>query len=112
MKTKFTLTFRRLFPRNSGDNGGLTMGDYISREAAIALTDQHCFESCYDAEWMEESLKDIPAADVRTVVRGKDIRNTVKDHHCEFKCSICGEEIVEHWGEDFNFCPYCGAKVP
>lgn len=38
--------------------------DFIKLEDAIALTDQHCFESIYDAEWMEEALRDLPTADV------------------------------------------------
>lgn len=42
--------------------------DFIKLEDAIALTDQHCFESIYDAVWMEEELRKLPAADVRPVV--------------------------------------------
>lgn len=50
------------------------MDDYISREAAIALTDQHCFETSYDAVWMEEELRKLPAADVRPAIRCNNCR--------------------------------------
>lgn len=43
-----------------------------------------------------------------------DIFETVTDHHCEFKCSLCGEEIGEVWlehSDDFNYCPFCGAEL-
>lgn len=88
------------------------MVDYISREAAIALTDQHCFESCYDAEWMEEALKDIPAADVRPVVRG-EWKKAFADHEAfgvrpfYRYCSKCNEVTVHQ----YNFCPNCGADM-
>ena len=49
-------------------------------------------------------------AEVATVRHGKDIWYTSKEH-CEFKCSLCGREIPEHWGGDFNYCPNCGAKM-
>ena len=89
--------------------------DYISREAAIALTDQHCFESCYDAEWMEEALKDIPAADVRPVVRAHWTDHRTLEHDGEWYCSACGKEITIYMGADrpdrYAFCPNCGADM-
>lgn len=93
------------------------MDDYISREAAIALTDQHCFETSYDAVWMEEELRKLPAADVRPVVRGHYVGeydgyadgNPVYDM---WYCSECGC-CFEDWDEKptYNFCPNCGADM-
>lgn len=66
--------------------------EYISREAAISLIDQHCFESGYDAVWMEEALKDTPAADVVEVVRCMDCiygdpdPSTSSEIFCEKHC--------------------------
>lgn len=37
---------------------------YISLDDAIALTDQHCFESVYDAQWMEDALRNLQPANV------------------------------------------------
>lgn len=55
-------------------------------------------------------LSAIPAADVMKISHAKDIYSSAKGH-CEFKCSLCLEEIAEHWGGRFNYCPYCGAKL-
>lgn len=64
-------------------------------------------------------VEDFPAADVRPVVLGRDICNTV-DGHCEFKCSVCGVELSSIYGGNndfgldggyFNFCPNCGADM-
>lgn len=60
-----------------------------------------------------------PAADVRPVVRGLNICDTVNGH-CEFKCSVCGVELSSVYGGNndfgldggyFNFCPNCGADM-
>lgn len=88
------------------------MADYISREAAIALTDQHCFESNYDALWMEDELRDLPAADVRTVARGRWLQSGKYNYH--YICSVCREpgplDLDESVYES-NFCPNCGADM-
>ena len=49
--------------------------------------------------------KDAPTA--------RDICDTVKGRHCEFKCSACGGEIIEIRlsDKDFVFCPFCGRKL-
>lgn len=28
-----------------------------------------------------------------------------------YECSRCGKSCDSVWGEDYEFCPYCGAKV-
>ena len=93
--------------------------DYISKEDALgsicidcsAQRDCRPGERCVD--YMR--IKAIPAADVRPVVRGKDIWKS-HDSHCEFKCSVCGAWAGEVAGGTldggpFNFCPNCGAKL-
>ena len=99
------------------------MTDYIDRNAAI--------ESIKN-EWAKLPLSEttgfgilmrvltnIPAADVRPVVRGRNIRDVAKSH-CEFMCSVCGVELSSvyggenHFGLDggyFNFCPNCGCAM-
>lgn len=91
-------------------------GDYISREAAI--------EAMYkDAEahpghifWVtqHEALMDIPAADVRPVVRGKWI-GTHDGFYYSYSCSECGYEALykENTKDQVcsEFCPNCGARM-
>ena len=105
--------------------------EYIEREAEIAVIyGQHVGgkEACenarpntYGADLREivADIEDIHAADVRPVVRGRDISSTVRGH-CEFKCSVCGVELssvyggLNDFGMDggrFNFCPNCGADM-
>ena len=96
-------------------------GDYISREAAI--------ESMYkDAEahqdhtfWTTqyEALLNIPADDVRPVVRAKW---TISEHEY-LDCSVCGysfytgfdtmREAKEYLESGYtpNYCPNCGADM-
>ena len=38
--------------------------EYISRDEALKIIDQHCFETSYDAKYMDDELNDLPAADV------------------------------------------------
>ena len=83
------------------------MADYISQEAAIALTDQHCFETSYDAVWMEEELRKLPTADMRPVVRGEWLEPD--NDYGYLVCSVCEERSPND--ERWNFCPNCGADI-
>lgn len=90
------------------------MDDLISRQAAIkavctvALHDgiRAAFKSCID---------DVPAADVRPVVRGKWNRTDAYPHR--LYCSVCNktylknDELLERWEFPLNFCPNCGADM-
>ena len=54
-------------------------------------------------------------ADVREVVHGKNVCDSVIGH-CEFKCSVCGSDALSVCcgsldGGKFNYCPHCGAKM-
>ena len=84
------------------------MDEYISRAGIIAEYDRQHKGPPGGARKIMETY---PAADVREVSYAEDISDTVKGHHCEFKCSHCREEIAEHRGRDFDFCPYCGAVL-
>ena len=106
------------------------MAEYIEREAAIELLSQPITMSmCLSTEECHHKIaqqridryliENIPAADVRPVVRGQNIYDTVNGH-CEFKCSVCGVELSSVYGGRndfgldggyFNFCPNCGASM-
>ena len=71
-------------------------------------------------EWWDENDQQIRFDDIEAneivdrvieIPKAKDIYYTV-NRHCEFKCSHCGEEIIEVWSEqEFNYCPFCGAEI-
>lgn len=77
--------------------------DYISREAAIDAVDVgNLHRGIVNA--LQEIISDIPAADVRPVVRGHWIKRKGWD---KYVCSECSneEKAVR------NFCPNCGADM-
>lgn len=96
------------------------MAEYIDRDAAIETV------KFYDGDpdgipWAIRSLKIIPAADVRPVVRGKWIED---DETGEIYCSECGrttndrhDEIQEFDGKKVialchpRYCGFCGANM-
>lgn len=92
------------------------MTDYISREAAYkTLTEyyHHTTDGMHLA--LKEALSRVPAADVRPVVRGRNIYYERKGD-CDFKCSECGAWVgTVMWGQldggNFNYCPNCAADM-
>lgn len=32
-------------------------------------------------------------------------------HVCTYECTRCGKSCDNVWGEDYEFCPYCGRRV-
>jgi hypothetical protein len=98
------------------------MTDYISREAMINLVEDDGHANEIDLGWPDgnmafvEMIKELPAADVRPVVRGKWIPVGLDDvDEGMFKCSECGSEhffpeILMGIHAD-NFCPNCGADM-
>lgn len=96
------------------------MGDYIPREAAIALTDQHSFESSYDAVWMEDALKELPAADVKPVVHSEWLQGPSwsegfgmgESYGFYWDCLKCHKRVRGGYDKcDYDFCPNCGADM-
>lgn len=95
------------------------MDDYISREAA-----RNGIYNCptkIDADgyiWVRTSdvahmIDDIPAADVRPVVHGKWIVDSIATNI--FYCSVCGNDapVEPCGGTEYKspFCPNCGADM-
>lgn len=90
-------------------------GDYISREAAMRLIDRY-WQQAYNAHFLDAAVRlgsvyremeDIPAADVREVVRGKWLVGTYgRVHHI---CSRCKFDYFST--HTSNFCPNCGADM-
>ena len=60
-------------------------------------------------------IDDLPAFDVRPVVRGKWNRTDAYPHR--LYCSVCyktylkNDELLDRWEFPLNFCPNCGARM-
>ena len=102
------------------------MADYIDRQKALKalrdyFDDQISWEGIgsFVAECCEETINDIPAADVRENVKGEwigypvclEFPNAYADDH--IVCSVCEEcfSILDNDCERFYFCPNCGADM-
>lgn len=93
------------------------MDDFISREAAIKEIKAHiCFtcpfksysctpEKCGTNAALK-AISEIPAADVRPVVRGK-WKHDGSDWKNRFICDQCGYKWFFE-AEEAHFCPNCG----
>ena len=89
------------------------MSEYIEREAAIAMYEDDEIDMGalkVPVPVIVQNLKDVPAADVRPVVRGKWISvNQYKSAYLDFKCSECDTRF--QGTHLFNYCPNCGALM-
>ena len=90
------------------------MSDYYSRQDILAFL--RSYRCSTDAAFhMEGHLSEVPAADVRPVVRGKWVvsRTDYGWNGAEFpthcKCTECGREVP--YQDKDNFCPNCGADM-
>ena len=101
------------------------MKEYIEREAAIEKLNELCDRVCQYSKAQRKYMcgacplgdaftvieDDIPAADVRPVVRGKWTMNS--DFPDRLICSECGAQFdVWHWeAKQMHYCPNCGADM-
>lgn len=98
------------------------MGDHVDRKRlkeAIREDALNCL-SCYNGEVLDLVLMDIdevPAADVRPVVRGRWIKQNDDPLDGNFYCSACHSGIDIATGSEtpidrkMFFCPNCGADM-
>ena len=97
--------------------GGENMPSFIEREAAIKE-----LKAVYDpsiARFVRAklALEAIPAADVRSVVRGHWVRKDSIAHGCVMRvclCSACKRNALineDGFWELSDFCPNCGADM-
>lgn len=82
----------------------------------IAVFDQD-FEALIPLSDVRKALQMTPTADVQEVRHGRWIeKNLDAFRKVECSCSMCGWSGVENYDSyvdihDFEFCPYCGAKM-
>ncbi len=104
------------------------MSEYIEREVIRSELHFLCdkYNICFGEDYggfgtaLAKFADALPTADVAPVVHGywKPIYSDKILEHPKrakyYECSVCGgisiDEIYSH-GLDFNFCPYCGAKM-
>lgn len=90
------------------------MAEYIEREAAFdAVFGQFCASSDETEAALNaaiEEIRVIPAADVRSVVRGKWIWDDEGYHCSECWFHACGNTL-ECMDGTYRFCPSCGAEM-
>ena len=96
------------------------MDEYIEREAALMVLCDACGNAACPKGLIPrcsyyEKMQSIPAADVRTVVRGK-WKISVHKTYYDVSCSVCGIntffQIDEKGSVTYaNFCPHCGADM-
>lgn len=82
------------------------MAEYIEREALLEKLAERDLCLCVS----ESDIKNMPAADVASVVHGRWSWDTGDI----WTCSVCStrNHIKEVMGRpDFNYCPNCGAKM-
>ena len=99
------------------------MPDYIEREAVLEMLKQECSPMVF--AYLADLVNDIPAADVRPVVRGKweEVEVTwladIEDQPDAIASMFCPEckrfaNHVYHYGDPtygMNYCPNCGADM-
>lgn len=85
--------------------GARNMTDYIERRAAL-----HAVNEFFHDPKVDVALYDVPAADVRPVVRGRWERiDGLDELDPRMRCSVCGS--VETPLARHRFCPVCAADM-
>jgi len=98
------------------------MAEYIDKQTVIDTLDGLCDVVCQYSKKQRafmcgacnlgsafDVLQELPAADVRPVVRGT--WDMYKDG--SGVCSVCGKAQFQHWddGKPDRFCHFCGAMM-
>lgn len=92
------------------------MAEYVEKEKTIKLlTDSMDAYGKFSVErsiymTARQKIKNIPAADVASVVHGEWILKHVGAGHY-WECSSCHKNPCIYVTENTKFCPNCGAKM-
>lgn len=63
------------------------------------------------SEEVEQAIKEAPTVDAVEVVHGRCVYVRDDEFIDHWECSVCGKYIPWEYHRDFNYCPYCGAKM-
>lgn len=101
-------------------NGGMTMAEYIEREALeTALNHRLNFLMAENGEYdhytsgFDEAVtrvEDFPSADAAPVVHGRWVEKEKYTFGIMYDCSLCENRILDN-GHPWNYCPNCGADM-
>lgn len=92
------------------------MEKWIDAEAAVdAVKRSEALVRAFGFHNAIEAIREVPAADVAPVRRGRWETKDGWDGDEYYACSSCGAEFVLIDGtpsdNDYNYCPHCGAKM-
>lgn len=95
------------------------MTEYIKKSDALnAIGSITMYRGSIPFDTAKWRIEDIPASDVREVVRGHWVKETIiyenekyKSYSPVWKCSACGKEYDPSWTGMVNYCYNCGADM-
>ena len=104
--------------------GGLTMGEYMSKELflrSMGLTGDETKYGNRDAEHQRRSYSTYMSYEIMDSVEDSIVEDVVSVRHGRWKkngalleCQCCGEiysQLGGNSGKAWNYCPDCGAKM-
>lgn len=81
------------------------LNDFVKRKDVVG-----CLYNTLESYYIKRNIMDLPAADVKPVVRGKWIMPNNDDRPMP-ECSNCGWYVDIGGVNDFTYCPNCGARM-
>ena len=86
------------------------MVEYIEREKVLKAFTECIWDMAILAD-LDSIVRDMPAADVRPVVRGKWVYKGYPTKNGEIGVLFCSKCNHAQWTDLFSFCPLCGADM-
>lgn len=95
----------------------------LAYQSEVRKNNMNCFGALVIDEIISNDLAASPTVDAVEVVHGYWIDSYSVDHigriiEHSIDCSVCdsvfkdeSREVVKHWKERFEMCPFCGAKM-
>lgn len=94
------------------------MTEYIDRAAVLKCIEEDGYEDEYDLGYYSHNrefqvlIEEIPAADVKLVVRGKWVPKNTDGSWRVDTCSACKKDThYVRYAPAYDFCPNCGADM-
>ena len=73
---------------------------------------EHVYRDKLDnRELIAQMINNAPTVRTMIVRHGKWLRQKFSEYLTAYHCSQCGNFITGMYKPDYNFCPYCGARM-
>ena len=73
---------------------------------------EHVYRDELDSrELIAQMINNAPTVRTMIVRHGKWLRQKFSEYLTAYHCSQCGNFITGMYKPDYNFCPYCGARM-